>query len=341
MIKKNIYFICNGNSLNDIINSVNNLKVKEDKSFFNYIYPPNEIKKNKKLELLNDPSLMKLGIKELNMIQENKDNKLLLQNFKRIYTSLDTCSIESIFVLYKNISNTTIYPLSHMVTNKDIYDVDSLNKFKTKFGKLNDNKTIVSSYWNKNYVNNIKKINTQINWHFINNINTKTTYLRNEKSIRSQSHYGFNSFEKELINVIKFDPNENILIVSNYNILKHILERCKSKINMKNIQVSSMWKIQIEYIDNNIKYSIVEKIYPTPSNYKPLEYKEEIDNKFRFIFNGIRYVLFDANETIPVEYLKIMNNKIISRNIKNKLGKKNNNIVQYNSNKLLAIDNFK
>jgi len=226
-----------------------------------------------------------------------------------------------------------------MVTNKDIHDTESLNKFKSKFGKLTNNKTTVSSYWNKNYVNNIKKINTQIDWHFINNINTKTTYLRNEKSIRSQSHYGFNSFEKELINVIKFDPNENILIVSNYNILKHILDRCKSKINMKNIQVSSIWKIQIEYIDHNINYSIVEKLYPTPSNFKPLEYKEEIDNKYRFIFNGIRYILFDADEIIPIEYLKLTNNKKIPRNIKNKLTKTYN--VTYPSNKLISIDNFK
>jgi hypothetical protein len=346
MIKKTIYFICNGNSLNDIIRSTNELKKDTKKSFFNYIYQSNNGNdiKHKKIELMSDPSLIKLGIKELNILQENKDNRLFLQNFKRIYTSLDTCSIESVFVLYKNIVGTTIYPIPHMVTNRNISDTDTLNKFKAKFGKLNDNKTTVSSYWEKNYVNNIKKINTIINWNFINNINTKKTYLQNEKSIRSSFHYGFHGFEKELIKIIQFDPNDSILIVSNYNILKNILDRCSNKkfnSNKNNIEVSSLWKFEIEYVDNNIKFLTFEKKYPTTSNHKPLDYNENIDKRFRFTFNGINYILFNAHENIPVSYLKVMNNKNISHNIKNKLSKTNGNVNIVNNSKLISIDNFK
>ena len=343
MGKKTIYFICNGNSVNDIIHLINKLRPNKQKPILNF-YPDKIIKKEDKLNPQTDPVLIKLGIKQLSIFQENNNNRLLLQKFKRIYSSLDTCSIESIFVLYKDISGSIIYPISNMITNKEITNTDSLNKFKNKFGKLTDNKTHVSQYWSKNYNNNIKKINTVINWQFISNLNTKSTYLKNNKSILSNAQFKFKSFEKELIRILNFDPNDSILIVSNYDILIKILQRCTSKIfdNTKNnIEASSMWKIDVEYKDESINYLIFEKMYPTSNNFKPLDYKEEIDKKYRFIYNNIKYTLFNANN-IPEEYLKYLYDKSFPDIIKNRLIiKKNNNNILTNSTHKISIENFK
>ena len=319
-----------------MIYSINESKTKPSKkSFFEYIYPQNNIKpiKNTKIKLLNDPPLLKIGMKELNILQENKDNKIILQNFKRIYTSLDTCSIQSIFVLFKSIGNTTIHPIPYMSTNNDIYDINTLTEFKNKFGKLEDNKTTVSGYWNKDYINNIKKINTTINWNFTNNI-------------RGVTKYGFHKFEKELIQIIKYDPSDELLFVSNSTILKNILDRCitnKFNVHKHSIEVTSIWKIDIEYLDEHIKFLKFDKIYPIPNNFKPLDYNEKIDKKFRFIFNNITFPLFKMNDILPIKYLKIMNNKDITHEIKNELNKVKNNssIKNINMQQTISINTFK
>ena len=339
MVRKTIYFICNGTSNNDLINCINKLKKTSKRSIVNFMYSNEEIIKYNKLDLQNDPSLIKLGMKELSLFQENKENRLLLQNFKRIYTSLDTCSIETAFILYKSLSNTTIFPLSHMVTNKDIFDIESLNKFKAKFGKYNDDKTYVSGYWGKNYNSNVKKINTLINWQFISKYNTKKSILKNKNSILSNAQFGFHSFEKELIYILKFDPNESILIISNHDILIKILERCKfTKFNQNknNIEVSSMWKIEVEYTGDTITFLSFEKMYPTKSNYKPLE---NIDNKYKFLYENVRFTLFNSGN-IPEEYLKFFYNKSLPSNIKDRLTKINSSII-INKQSGLSIDNFK
>jgi hypothetical protein len=248
-----------------------------------------------------------------------------------------------------------------MITNKDIYDLDSINKFKTKFGKLADNKTTVSSYWSKNHDNNIKKINTVINWQFISNSNIKKALFKQEKTILYNSQFRFNSFEQELMNIFVFDPNESILIVSHYEILVKILERCISKKfnrNKTNIEVSSIWKIEIDYtytstntyINTNenkhtneyIKYLTFEKIYPIPDNYSPLEY---VDNKYRFSYKNGKCILFNSGN-IPEEYLIYLYNKTLPTNIRNRLTKINNRLKINSSqtdNKELkfTIDNFK
>ena len=337
MVRKTIYFICSGTSINDIIHSINKLKKTSKRSIVNFMYSNEEIQKSNKAKLHNDPSLIKLGMKQLSLFQENKENRLLLQNFKRVYTSLDTCSIESALILYKHLSNTIIFPLSHMITNKDIFDIESLIKFKGKFGKIENNKTRVSGYSAKN--NNLKKINGLINWQFISSFNTKNTLFKSKNSILSNAQFGFHAFEKELIYILKFDPNESILIVSHHEILIKILERCKSTKfypNKNNIEVTSLWKIDVEYTADNITFLTFEKIFPTTSNYKPLE---SVDNKFTFLYQNIKYTLFNSGY-VPEEYLKFIYNKSLPSNIKNKLVKINSSI-SVNKESGFSIDNFK
>jgi hypothetical protein len=361
-MKKNIYFICNGNSMNDIIHSINNIKQNSlKKSFFNYIYSNdesnNKSKPNKKLKLLDDPPLIHFGIKELNLCQENKDNHILFQNFKNIYTSLDTSSIESVLILYQSISNSTIYPLPYMTTNNQINDTATLDTFKNKFGKTENNITKVSKYWsskkNKEVFSrvNVKNntINTSIDWKYISTYNTKKSILKNKKSIRSQSQFGFNAFEKELINICKNDLNNDILFVSNHDILEKILSKCKStkfNLNKNIIEVTSIWKIEIDILEDKINYTNFNKIYPTINNFKPLE---QYNKQYKFNFNNYSYTLLNSRNPIPIEYIETFNIELLPNNIKEKIIKifhkynKTNNhehIININS-KIINLENFK
>ena len=355
MIRKNIYFVCNGTSMNDYINSINSLKSNETPVSFIKSLWGNKPKKHKKINLQNDPSILKIGLKEISLAQGNSTNNELFKRINRVYTSLDSCSLESSFILFNNIKNITIYPLPYMVSNDNINNIESLNSFKNKFGKLNtnNNMTIVNSYLsslvdkNNQNIKISKDMNLKINWNNISTYNTKKTFIKTNNSILSHSHYSMKKFEKELINICKNHISDNILIITNGTFIKNILGMCKNSIfNIKKniIETSSIWNIELSIHNDIVTYKKFNKEYPTPQNYKPLEYESNI---YHFQYNNIMYPLFDSTRVIPDKYLNLIKLPSISNNItssiKNKLStiNKNNTHIEKNKQNKISIENFK
>ncbi len=321
-MKKNIYFICNGTTFNDIVNSVDNTRNTTNIPKRNMF---TDIPVKKSIKRLNDPPLLNIGIKQLYMFQENPSNKSLLRTFDKVYTSLNTSSIESAYVLFCLLNGITIIPLPNMVNNADITNLNSLNTFKNKF---------VNNYWkNKDLkINNIKKINANIDWSNISITNTEKTFIKNNHSIKADAQYGFNKFNRRLLEILKRETNNNIMMISNNNILNNIMDRCIDKKNNKNnMEYTSLWKIEVEYDTNNIRYMKCQKMYPVTDNYKPLEI---YNNSYGFKFNNNMFELFKMNNKINIDYAKQLLNILITSN---------KPVVSINTttHHTIQIDNFK
>jgi hypothetical protein len=369
-MKKNIYLICYGTSNNDIIESINNYininnkntieknKLKQNiiSYFFSRNTPKSTIETESKITKINKNKVTKLfnlGIKELDIFQENEINNIFLSKHKNIYTSLDYQSIETAFILYHKIKDTTIIPISNTSNNNNIQDLSSLNRFKSYFGnntKKNNTKTIINKYWDakwnslnlKNGYSNIKRFVSEINWKHINN-----------KNIKNLNTYNFNNFELELIDIFKKEKDD-IVIITPPNIIVDILKKIKNIKYNKNIDIierSSMWNIEIE-IDtknNKIIYDNFIKVYPTEYNYKPLTYKI---TEYEYVYANKKFILFNSLNNIPLYYLKNITYNSFSKDeqysikkiLSNNTNKKNNtsNISEEKSSSInFTFENFK
>lgn len=373
-IKKNIYFICYGTSVNDIIRSINysinNEKkdlLKKKKNILTYLFSKkennnnnlnkeykknNEIKKIKELKL---NKLFNIGIKELILLQENNFNKNILKNIKNVYTTLDFPSIESSFILYQSLKNRTIYPLPYTTKELKIKSYTELYNAKSLYGeyKIKDKKTIVNKYWDikineynyKNNIKDIKKINSDINWKYLSLSNENNKYRPDIFS------YNLKKFENILIDICKNDINENILIVSNPIFIKDILKKVKIiKFNSdKNIiENTSIWKVEVEIdINNYISYKMFNKIYPTSYNYQPLTHNSK-ENEYEYNYKNNKFILFNSLLPISLKYLNLLSYKSLLNNNKkviNNLLKKNNTTHKENkyknNDKEFSFDEFK
>jgi hypothetical protein len=368
-IKKNIYFICYGTTVNDIIRSINysinnekkdSLKKKKDILTYLFSKKENNKKENNKKENNNDLNkkyeknnnitkikelklnkLFNIGIKELILLQENNFNKNILKNIKNIYTTLDFPSIESSFILYQSLKNRTIYPLPYTTKELKIKSYTELYDAKSLYGeyKIKEKKTTVDKYWElkindynyKDNVKNIKKINSDINWKYLSLFNENNKYRPDIFS------YNLKKFENILIDICKSDTNENILIVSNPIFIKDILKKIKIiKFNVdKNIiENTSIWKVEVEIdINNYVSYKMFNKIYPTSYNYQPLTHKSK-DNEYEYNYRNNKFILFNSLLPIPLKYLNLLSYKSLlneNKKIVNKLLKKNNSTNKENN----------
>lgn len=301
-----IYFICKGTETNDVIDSING-ELKKTKS--SYV----EISKD------NFSKLDEIGIKEMHMCQTNSKINNKLKNIKKIYTALDYGSIESASIMLSNLSKgITITPLPYM-SNDKIKDDKQFNIFKKKFGNYTTNKkeesTNMEKYWSKKKLNfflNTSKDSFKIDW--------KEFYEKNPSSLLYNNHKFYEILGKICKENIDENDNNNddlnvLFFICNHKLLTDILKKCnKSKYNKKIdiIERSSVWEItvDIEYeyissqnINTNIIFKKFDKIYPSENNHLSLNYNE-YSSLYTYIYNRNKFILFDSNEDIPLQYLK-------------------------------------
>jgi hypothetical protein len=364
-----IYIICGGLSVNDVIRSVNNNMLKDQKtnkkSFFNiFSSKKNNKEENNKSELekiVFKPieeekysKLIELGIKEVSLCKSNgKISNIINNPNNQIFTSLDYNCIETASLLfYDNTGMNIINAVSYLSNTNKIKDKIELVEFIKEFGNYNKNKFRVNqnNYWNKTKIKNIPILNSTdlkgvINWNMI-----------YEKSIKKYNVYNFRKFEKLLKEIFEFELsshgfiNQNI-IVSNAIFISDILKEMPKKYSkdLHFIEYSSVWEIKIKLkistVTNkiiNMVYNDFEKEYPTKNNYKPLDIDTRYQNyKYTYKFKDFKYNLFNTFENIPMEYIKNMyldrytnNTKKLIKKYINKNGNskvKSNNIKSLNN----------
>lgn len=306
---KKIYLVCNGTSINDIINSINNNKntiatKNTKKSFFSSFYSNMSTQNNntKKISKDNFSLLEEIGIKELKLCQENEDIKNKVLNNLNIITSLDYNSIESALVLYYNAPIPTIYPFPYMSDETNIKNINIYNDFKKNFGILTKNKstspiteyTNTNKYFkekiNKNKFLDIKNSKSRINWKYSNNYLSSSIYpLNSYKFSNFKELFEKNCLEKyKYKNDIDDDLYCNVIFCNSKLIIDFLKIFNYKKINKEYdpkydiIERSSVWEIDIEIIfkinsldeiiqkESKIDYDNYNKIYPTEYNYEPL-----------------------------------------------------------------------
>ena len=351
LLNQNIYFLCNGTSMNDIINSIS----ANNGSFFNKLFSHNNSIKKEKFSKLTD-----IGIKESIMCNQNTDNKNIFHNVEEIYTSLDYNSIETALIIFNSISKVTkhtIYPLPDISNQTNIESIKTFDIFKKKFGYEGSPLiTNVSDYWklkeiDNNFLNIRNTSNININWRNI-----------NYKNPSSLSNYNLNKFIKKLEEIVLENHKafrnvssniKPIIIICNSNLILDLLRKFRNiRFNKKIdvIEYTSLWKMNFNFefsidITGQIKnkkikdYNYYEKEYPKEFNHEPLKlkslnYKTDL---FTYKYNNVEFCLFNSLKKIPLKYIRNMNLNYISesnnkrRNIKKKL---NHLKVNNNQNKL-------
>ena len=117
-----LYFVCEGTSTNDVIDSIKKNVNVPKKTLWNLFTG----KKNEKAEL---PKLDSIGVKQIELASQNEEISRLLDELtrnvreKRIYTSLEYSAIESCIILLNNtrkMSKNQIYPLVNMSNKTNI-----------------------------------------------------------------------------------------------------------------------------------------------------------------------------------------------------------------------------
>jgi hypothetical protein len=308
-----IYFICKGTDTNDVIESINN----ENKNTKSYV----------KISKDDYSRLDEIGIKEMHMCQTNPKVNNKIKDIKKIYTSLDYCSIESASVILSNdkLHNIVIYPLPYMSTEK-IKDKKQFDIFKKKFGDYTiKNKkeeiTNMEKYWHRKKINYFLDTN-----HDSFKINWKEFYDKNPSSLL----YSYHKFYETLGKLCSDNDNDNndnndndndnndinvLFFICSHKLLIDILKKCStSKYNKKIdiIERSSVWEItvDIEYeyissknINTNIIFKKFDKIYPSENNHVSLNYNEN-SSLYTYTYNRNKFILFDSSIDIPLQYLK-------------------------------------
>ena len=360
MDSKNIYLVCNATSVNQIINSINNIKdQKKDKdksksifSSFMSLFKTQDKKKDeidiKNISNEEFSNLDIIGIIEADKCKNNEHNKEIFEKVinkdKNIYTSLDLNSIETSFILF-NTYETSINLLPYMSDQTNIKDDNSYNKFKNILVNSKESKndiTKLKNYWNSQKLSNnflsIKNVNCFLNWKYINNIR------KNELNT-----YRLEKFQKKLIDIIKEKNNINeFIIICNPKMILDLLNKSTKKIKINSIENTSIWKLNIQIDNKNKNINITkiifkdyDKLYPT--DYNPVNKKifEKNDN-LTYLYNGNKFKLFDGLKNIPLNYLEILEFKRFSAEKRKqisqilnrkKLNKTNNKINNKTNNK--------
>lgn len=375
-----LYFICDGISSNDIIDSIND-NLDKNKSFFDMLSKPKS--KSNKIERETFSKLIENGINELYMCQENKKN---MQIFKKelnnksnnnesnnnnliekeenkelnnvIYTSLEYSSIESTFVLFNKFKNLKIEPIPYISNKTSIEKIKDYDIFKKEFGEHKDNETIVSNYWKKEQINDkfssLKNILIKIDWTKISEIknilSSKIDWKKNELKMEEKGElknysilnsYNFNLFKK-ILDYIIFTNKKNAIFVCNKELIIDMLKQCKIKYNKNKdiIEYSSVWEIEININDKGIIYKNCNKIYPVKFNHEPLK---KIDDNYSYKIKEKQFILFDSIKLIPMDYIKKMNLNNLSKDKKILLKKilNKNNINNMSDVKVMNNNNKK
>lgn len=375
-----LYFICDGISSNDIIDSIND-NLDKNKSFFDMLSKPKS--KSNKIERETFSKLIENGINELYMCQENKKN---MQIFKKelnnksnnnesnnnnliekeenkelnnvIYTSLEYSSIESTFVLFNKFKNLKIEPIPYISNKTSIEKIKDYDIFKKEFGEHKDNETIVSNYWKKEKINDkfssLKNILIKIDWTKISEIknilSSKIDWKKNELKMEEKGElknysilnsYNFNLFKK-ILDYIIFTNKKNAIFVCNKELIIDMLKQCKIKYNKNKdiIEYSSVWEIEININDKGIIYKNCNKIYPVKFNHEPLK---KIDDNYSYKIKEKQFILFDSIKLIPMDYIKKMNLNNLSKDKKILLKKilDKNNINNMSDVKVMNNNNKK
>jgi hypothetical protein len=327
-IKQYIYLICEGTSTNDIIKSINKCIPKKTTSIFNFFKSSDEI------EYEEFPKLENIGVKEIYMCQDiNKElvEEALLKKSNKlsIYTSLNYSNIESAFVLassFMNSSTVEILPLPYMSNNTNIKNKKILDVFKKKFGNKYTpiregnstviEKTEVEKYWNEKNLNNeflnIKKFKTTfINW----------TNVPNKIQQSALNTYSLMNFKKNIEHIILKqyenysnidEDTEKLIFICSPELIIDILKLFKKiKYNKKIdiIERSSIWELTLDLnfecssngkiIKKTVNYDRFDKKYPTEYNHGKLKY----NGTYSYTFNNNKFILFDAMDLIPLNYL--------------------------------------
>ena len=340
-----IYFICNGTSTNKVIDSINSY-INTETSFFSSFFSKktNNIEKIKHEEF---PRLENIGIKETSLCKEYIDDNLELFNnnikTKYVYTSLDYNSIETALILFSNISNVVIFPLTCSSDKTNIKTKDKFIDFKNKFENYENNNSGEFSYLNKYW--STKKLNNEISNIINNNILINWNYTKSQ-SINKLSSYNKLEFKKNMENLIidKYknsdDINGNVnfnIFVVNDKLILDILNLCNTPAKKINILNTSIWRLNIDIefkinynniiINKKIIYKNYKKIYPTESEHGSLS-KNKNSEQYSFKYGDSKYLLLNSSENIPLKYLKNMNfrgnNKVKKEIIKKILIKKRN-----------------
>lgn len=327
-----IYFVCKGTSTNDIINSVNKTFKEKKHSLMNSFWgkkPNNTNISNKqtKIDLDEFSPLEDIGVKEMYMCKDSDNiirNINIATDVMHIYTSIDLSAIESGLILSQGkMFPITLTPLPYMSNEKKV-NSKNVRSFIDLFGSLVVNSTNSRLYWNskKSPFLNIDQIRPLIDWSEI---------LQHSKNLTSYNIDKFKSIFKdnflENYTTIAHIPAQGMraivpqfdfeipIIVADYELIHKLLRNISSKNSrLYEIERGSIWEIQIEIIfshdgrritKKDIKYKRFIKKYPTEYNYKPLTF---VDKKtFKFDHNTISYILFNANNMIPLKFLNGMN----------------------------------
>lgn len=373
--RHNIYIVCKGTSTNDIINSVNKTFKEKKQSLMNSFWGKkvnntNISNKQTKIQLDEFSPLEDIGVKEMYMC---KDSDNIIRNINiatdtmHIYTSLDLSAIESGLILsHGKVVPITLTPLPYMSTEKKV-NSKNLRAFIDLFGSLIANTTNSRSYWNSKksqFLNIDDQIRPLIDWSEI---------LEHSKNLTSYNIDKFKSIFKDKFlegytttadipaqGMRAIAPQidfEIPVIVADYELIHKLLRNISSK-NSKlyEIERGSIWEIEIEIIfthsagriiKKDIKYKKFVKKYPTEYNHKPLTF---INNKtFKFDHNTMSYILFNANNMIPLKFLNGMSffrlspekqlaiQKSVEISLKSAENKKNNSTSKKN-NYLLTLN---
>jgi len=324
-----IYFVCKGTSTNDIINSVNITFKEKKQSLMNSFWgkkPNNTNISNKqtKIELDQFSPLEDIGVKEMYMC---KDSDNIIQNVNpdlmHIYTSLDLSAIESALILSQGkMYPITLTPLPYMSTDKKVNSTN-LREFIELFGSLIVNTTNSRLYWNlkKSQFLNIDQIRLLIDW---------SEVLQHSKNLTSYNIDKFKSVFKDnfledyttishipaqgMRSIVPQIEFETPIIVADYELIHKLLRNISSQNSrLYEIERGSIWEIEIDIIfthsggriiKKDIKYKKFVKKYPIEYNHKPLTF---VDKKtFKFDHNTMSYILFNAQNTIPLNFLNGM-----------------------------------
>ena len=350
-MSKKIYFICKGTSSNDIINSVNKINKKirykpetepnKELSFWNELTtfmssgPKNKVNKLSDVKEDDFSRLTEIGMKELFISQDNKNNNKLFEGTNIVYTSLDYDAIESAIILFRKNKNLTICPLPYSSNRTVIKDTKTLDKFKKKFGiESSKNITDLTGYWkkndiNKNFISIIGNLSLTIDWKYIPSNNVLS---------RSNINYYFGDF-KDKLNEIYSKSSNDILFICNTNFIIKTLSNVskygtiKYKSNQDIIENSSIWEVDI----NNNEYN---KYYPTSNNYGSLKINQINNNNeiYSYRFINKDFILFNSLKDIEFKYLQNMKFDNVLTNKKELIIKIINKFKENSKNKNQNID---
>ena len=301
-VEKTIYFICSGTSSYDIISSINNIILKSGGGFFDIFKKKNEATNNK-IEKNEFSQLENIGIQEMYMCQENKNNYNLL-NYSKIYTSVDYSNIESSIIFSTSIiDKVTIYPIPYISSETGIKNSKILDTFKKKLG-YSVNNNLKKKYWDEKLpfdkFIDIKSKFPKIDWKYID--------LSSISSLNMYDFYRFKNFLHNLFVTNTNKNNDNLIFVCNPRLILDVLKSFKKIRYNKTIDIiekSSIWevKIEIEYTKKNIDFIKYDKKYPTEFNHENLIYNNK---NFSYTYDKNKFILFNALENIPLKYIKKM-----------------------------------